>query len=180
MLVIINKIILFLLLALFGYSFYHLIITNDFYPYILIIIGTILSIGVYFSLVTMKVINSKTYLLLTILALLNLFLLFSDYHYPSVLEATWNYSIAFLFIVLLTSLLFKLKEIEGKFSVFTFWITVLSGILIVVALLFKISLSYYYSALCFTFATNSIALLLLFGSQFKRPKKSNTASQSLK
>lgn len=180
MLVKINKGILFLLFALFGFSSYHLIISNEFYPYILLIVGTILSIGVYFCLATMPINKSKYYLPLSILAFLNLALLFSDYHYPQVLNATWNYSFTFLFLVLFSSLMFRLKEIDGKFSTFTYWITLFSGILIGVALLFKISSAFYYSILFYVFLTNSIVLILLFGSQFKRPKKSNTASQSLK
>lgn len=178
MLVKINKGILFLLFALFGFGSYQLIVSNEFYPYILIIVGTILSIGVYFCLVAMPINKSKYYLPLSILAFLNLILLFSDYHYPQVLDATWNYSFTFLFIVLLSSLMFRLKQIEGKFSSFAFWITLLSGILIGAALLFKISSAFYYSILFYTFTTNSIAVILLFGSLFKRPKKSNTASQS--
>lgn len=175
MLVNINKGILFLLIALFGFSSYHLIISNEFYPYILIIVGTVLSIGVYFCLATMPIKETKLYLPISILAFLNLVLLFSDYHYPQVLDATWNYSFTFLFFVLLSSLMFRLKEIEGKFSTFTYWITLLSGILIGAALLFKISSAFYYSVLFYTFTTNSIAVILLFGSQFKKQKKSNTS-----
>lgn len=167
-----NKGILFLLIALFGFGLYRLVVLNEFYPYSLLLIGTLLSIGVYFCLITIPKIPSKPYAILTIFALLNLGLLFSDYFYPQLLRSTWNYSFSLFFLVLVIALLNSLKKIKGKLSTFTFWSTLFSGLLIGTALLFKVSSTFYYSLVFYSFLVSTISNLLLFGSQFKKVKKS--------
>lgn len=175
MLLKINKGILFLLIALFGFGLYRFFVLNEFYPYSLLLVGNLLSIGVYFCLISIPTTQAKVYTLLSILAILNLGLLFSDYFFPQVLRATWNYSFTLLFLVIVITLLNSLKKIKGKLSTFTFWATLLSGILIGTALLFKVSSTFYYTLVFYSFLVSSVAILLLFGSQFKKVKKEKTS-----
>lgn len=166
----VNRGILYLLIALFSFGLFRLIVFNEIYPYALLLIGTLLSLGIYYALIKMSSIRSKSYLFLSVLAFINLILLFSDYFFPELLRSTWNYSFALLFLMLFTVLLLSIKTFNGKLARYTYWITSASGIMIGLALILKISTPFYFSIIFYSFLISSILILVLFGSKFKKVK----------
>lgn len=163
-----NKIFLFALLALFGFSIYRLFFIDEFYPYAFVLFATLLSIGIYFSLLNTKNTKNNLYIILSFLGLLNCVLLVSDYFYPEQLRSTWNYSLAVLFLLLFLALISRIKQIKGLFATIVLVISILSGLLIEIALLFKISNQTFYQSIVYSLIATSIAIIVLFATNFKR------------
>jgi hypothetical protein len=92
----------------------------------------------------------------------------ASYYYPDLLKNTWNYSIMFTLFVDFTALLFRIQQLKGKLSIFTFWATVIVGLFVETALVFKISLPLVYSILTTSLLVCSGLILSLFASQFSR------------
>jgi hypothetical protein len=63
-----------------------------------------------------------------------------------------------------------LKKHSGSFAKFVFYLILVAGILIEIALIFKISTANFYTALYYLLFTASASTLLLFGMEIKRNK----------
>lgn len=159
-----------MLVVLFFYSCFRLFVFNEFYPHSLLLIGTLLAIGCYIGLSTIKKMKPGLYMFLSCLGLFNLFLLLADYYYPEILRSTWNISFAFLFLLLFASLLFNVYKLESIFSKITFWICVATGFLIETGLLLKISLNWYYSVVSYILLIATILLFILYILHFRKLK----------
>lgn len=163
--------ILITLIVFFLYGLFQLLVNDEIYPFGLILIFCLVSISGYFALFQLRKIQRNLYLAFTLLCFVNSVVLFADYFYPSLLIYGWNYSFMLTFILILSALLVKVKKIDGKLSKFTFWITVISGLLILIGLLFKLSSPFLHSIVKMSFGISSISLLILFGLQFKKKVK---------
>jgi hypothetical protein len=166
----VNKVIVFILVALLVFCAYKLVVPNEIQPYALLGFAAFLSFGIYFGLVTSKSIPENYYTVFSILAFLNILVLLADYFYPEFLKTTWNYSFALLFLLLFSTLLFKLKNHSGKLAKFVFYSLLVTAILIEIALIFKISTAIFYTGLYYLLILASATTLLLFGKEIKRNK----------
>ena len=159
------------LISLFGlliFSSYRFFIQNIFYPHGLLLFFVLLCITMYFSIYQLRNITRRYYVAISIFALLNSILMIASYYYPDLLKNTWNYSIMFTLFVDFTALLFRIQQLKGKLSIFTFWATVIVGLFVETALVFKISLPLVYSILTTSLLVCSGLILSLFASQFSR------------
>lgn len=166
----VNKIIVFILAAILLFCAYKLVVPNEIQPYAILGFAAFLSFGIYFGLVTSSSIPKKYYTAFSVLAFLNILVLLADYFYPEFLKTTWNYSFALLFLLLFSSLLFKLKKHSGRLAKFVFYLILVTGILIVITLIFKISTANFHTALYYLLLAASASTLLLFGLEIKRNK----------
>lgn len=166
----VNKIIVFILAAILLFCAYKLVVPNEIQPYAILGFAAFLSFGIYFGLVTSSSIPKKYYTAFSVLAFLNILVLLADYFYPEFLKTTWNYSFALLFLLLFSSLLFKLKKHSGRLAKFVFYLILVAGILIVITLVFKISTANFHTALYYLLLAASASTLLLFGLEIKRNK----------
>ena len=166
----VNKVIVFILVAILGFCAYKLVIPNEIHPYALIGFAAFLSFGIYFGLVTSTSIPKKYFIVFSVLAFLNILVLIADYYYPEFLKKTWNYSFALLFLLLFSTLLFKLKHQSGRLAKFVFYVTLVTGILIEIALIFKLSTTIFYTSLFYLLILASASTLLLFGKEFVKNK----------
>lgn len=166
----VNKVIVFILAAILVFCAYKLVVPNEIQPYAILGFAAFLSFGIYFGLVTSSSIPKKYYTAFSVLAFLNILVLVADYFYPEFLKTTWNYSFALLFLLLFSTLLFKLKKHSGSFAKFVFYLILVAGILIEVALIFKISTANFYTGLYYLLILVSASTLLLFGLEIKRNK----------
>jgi hypothetical protein len=166
----VNKVIVFILAAILVFCAYKLVVPNEIQPYALLGFAAFLSFGIYFGLVTSSSIPKKYYTAFSVLAFLNILILLADYFYPEFLKTTWNYSFALLFLLLFSTLLFKLKKHSGSFAKFVFYLILVAGILIVITLVFKISTANFHTALYYLLLAASASTLLLFGLEIKRNK----------
>lgn len=155
------------LLGFFLFGLYKLFVSNSLYPYALLVIFTLLSIAMYFSLSRLTKTDTVTYKVLSILSLFNSILLFADYLFPNLLKLTWNYSFCLVVFMLFYAVLDQLTKAKGKFNQFTYWTTVLTGILIEITLLFKISEEMYHSIVLFAFFINTLMIIISFLMQVK-------------
>ncbi len=162
-----NKVIVFILVAILVFCAYKLVVPNEIQPYALLGFAAFLSFGIYFGLVTSSSIPKKYYTAFSVLAFLNILILLADYFYPEFLKTTWNFSFALLFLLLLSTLLFKLKNHTGRLAKFVFYLILVAGILIEIALIFKISTANFYTALSYLLLAASASTLLLFGKEIK-------------
>lgn len=162
----INSWILIALTVFFGFCLYKLIISNQLYPFALLLFFTLLSIGMYFSINLLKKINPKIYLAISLFSFINCIILFADYIYPEILKSTWNYSLSLVFFIILYALLVHIKKTKGKLSLITYWITLFSGILIELILLMKTSNSFIHSLVFYLFLISSILILTLSSMRF--------------
>jgi hypothetical protein len=166
----VNKVILFILVAILVFCAYKLVVPNEIQPYALLGFAAFLSFGIYFGLVTSKSIPENYYTVFSILAFFNILVLLADYFYPEFLKTTWNYSFALLFLLLFSTLLFKLKNHSGKLAKFVFYLLLVTAILIEIALIFKISTAIFYAGLYYLLIIASATTLLLFGKEINRNK----------
>ena len=166
----VNKVIVFILAAILLFCAYKLVVPNEIQPYAILGFAVFLSFGIYFGLVTSSSIPKKYYTAFSVLAFLNILVLVADYFYPEFLKTTWNYSFALLFLLLFSTLLFKLKKHSGSFAKFVFYLILVAGILIEIALIFKISTANFYTGLYYLLILVSASTLLLFGLEIKRNK----------
>ncbi|MEY3425145.1 MAG: hypothetical protein RL265_326 [Bacteroidota bacterium] len=166
----VNKVIVFILAAILLFCAYKLVVPNEIQPYAILGFAAFLSFGIYFGLVTSSSIPKKYYTAFSVLAFLNILVLVADYFYPEFLKTTWNYSFALLFLLLFSTLLFKLKKHSGSFAKFVFYLILVAGILIEIALIFKISTANFYTGLYYLLILVSASTLLLFGLEIKRNK----------
>jgi hypothetical protein len=166
----VNKVILVVLMAILGFCAYKLVVPNEIHPYALLGFAAFLSFGIYFGLVSSTSIPKKYYTAFSVLALLNILILLADYFYPEFLKKTWNYSFALLFLLLFSTLLFKLKHQSGRLAKFVFYVTLVTGILIEIALIFKLSTTIFYTSLFYLLILASASTLLLFGKEFVKNK----------
>jgi len=166
-----NSWILIGLVGFFLFGLYRLFVNNSLYPYALLVFFTLLSIAMYFSLNRISQANTLTYRVFSVLSLFNSILLFADYLFPEVLKLTWNYSFAIVFVLLFYAVLDQLTKMKGKFSKFTFWLTVFTGTLIEFTLLFKLSGDQFHSIVLFTFFFNTLMIVITFISQLKKNRQ---------
>lgn len=166
----VNKVIVFILAAILVFCAYKLVVPNEIQPYAILGFAAFLSFGIYFGLVTSSSIPKKYYTAFSVLAFLNILVLVADYFYPEFLKTTWNYSFALLFLLLFSTLLFKLKKHSGSFAKFVFYLILVAGILIEIALIFKVSTANFYTGLYYLLILVSASTLLLFGLEIKRNK----------
>lgn len=166
----VNKVIVFILAAILVFCAYKLVVPNEIQPYAILGFAAFLSFGIYFGLVTSSSIPKKYYTAFSVLAFLNILVLVADYFYPEFLKTTWNYSFALLFLLLFSTLLFKLKKHSGSFAKFVFYLILVAGILIEIALIFKISTANFYTGLYYLLILVSASTLLLLGMEIKRNK----------
>lgn len=166
----VNKVIVFILAAILVFCAYKLVVPNEIQPYAILGFAAFLSFGIYFGLVTNSSIPKKYYTAFSVLAFLNILVLVADYFYPEFLKTTWNYSFALLFLLLFSTLLFKLKKHSGSFAKFVFYLILVAGILIEIALIFKVSTANFYTGLYYLLILVSASTLLLFGLEIKRNK----------
>ena len=104
------------------------------------------------------------------LLFLNLLVLLADFFYPEFLKTTWNYSFALLFLLLFSTLLFKIKAYDGRLAKLSFYLLLATGILIEIALIFKISTANFYTGLYYSLVMASASALMVFGKEIKRNK----------
>lgn len=166
----VNKVIVFILVAILGFCAYKLVIPNEIHPYALIGFAAFLSFGIYFGLVTSTSIPKKYFIVFSVLAFLNILVLIADYYYPEFLKKTWNYSFALLFLMLFSNLLFKLKNHVGRLAKFVFYLLLVTGILIEIALIFKISTPSFYSGLYYLLILAISSTLFLFAKEMTKNK----------
>lgn len=166
----VNKVIVFILAAILVFCAYKLVVPNEIQPYAILGFAAFLSFGIYFGLVTSSSIPKKYYTAFSVLAFLNILVLVADYFYPEFLKTTWNYSFALLFLLLFSTLLFKLKKHSGSFAKFVFYLILVAGILIEIALIFKVSTANFYTGLYYLLILVSASTLLLLGMEIKRNK----------
>jgi hypothetical protein len=166
----VNKVIVFILAAILLFCAYKLVVPNEIQPYTILGFAAFLSFGIYFGLVTSSSIPKKYYTAFSVLAFLNILVLVADYFYPEFLKTTWNYSFTLLFLLLFSTLLFKLKKHSGSFAKFVFYLILVAGILIEIALIFKISTANFYTGLYYLLILVSASTLLLLGMEIKRNK----------
>jgi hypothetical protein len=166
----VNKVIVFILAAILLFCAYKLVVPNEIQPYAILGFAAFLSFGIYFGLVTSSSIPKKYYTAFSVLAFLNILVLVADYFYPEFLKTTWNYSFALLFLLLFSTLLFKLKNHTGRLAKFVFYLILVAGILIEITLIFKISTANFHTALYYLLLAASASTLLLFGMEIKRNK----------
>lgn len=166
----VNKVIVFILAAILLFCAYKLVVPNEIQPYAILGFAAFLSFGIYFGLVTSSSIPKKYYTAFSVLAFLNILVLVADYFYPEFLKTTWNYSFALLFLLLFSTLLFKLKKHSGSFAKFVFYLILVAGILIEIALIFKVSTANFYTGLYYLLILVSASTLLLLGMEIKRNK----------
>lgn len=166
----VNKVIVFILAAILVFCAYKLVVPNEIQPYAILGFAAFLSFGIYFGLVTSSSIPKKYYNAFSVLAFLNILVLVADYFYPEFLKTTWNYSFALLFLLLFSTLLFKLKNHTGRLAKFVFYLILVAGILIEITLIFKISTANFHTALYYLLLAASASTLLLFGMEIKRNK----------
>lgn len=163
--------ILITLIVFFFYGLFQLLFNEKIYPFGLILFFSLVSITGYFALYHLRTIQGNVYLAFSILSFINSVILFADYFYPSLLIHGWNYSFMLTFILIISALIVRIQKIDGKLSTLTFWITCISGILILVGLLFKLSSPFLHSIVKFSFGISSVFILILFGLQFKKKTK---------
>lgn len=166
----VNKVIVFILVAILLFCAYKLIVPNEIYPYALLGFAAFLSFGIYFGLVSSTSIPTKYYTSFSVLAFLNLLVLLADFFYPEFLKTTWNYSFALLFLLLFSTLLFKIKAYDGRLAKLSFYLLLATGILIEIALIFKISTANFYTGLYYSLVMASASALMVFGKEIKRNK----------
>lgn len=166
----VNKVIVFILAAILVFCAYKLVVPNEIQPYALLGFAAFLSFGIYFGLVTSSSLPKKYYTTFSVLAFLNILVLVADYFYPEFLKTTWNYSFALLFLLLFSTLLFKLKNHTGRLAKLVFYLILVAGILIEITLIFKISTANFHTALYYLLLAASASTLLLFGMEIKRNK----------
>jgi len=166
----VNKVMVFILAAILVFCAYKLVVPNEIQPYALLGFAAFLSFGIYFGLVSSTSIPKKYYTAFSFLAFLNIFVLLADYFYPEFLKTTWNYSFALLFLLLFSTLLFKIKASNGRLAKLIFYLLLAAGVLIQIALIFKISTANFYTGLYYLLIFASASTLLLFGKEIKRTK----------
>ncbi|MFN5844535.1 MAG: hypothetical protein ACK46O_02375, partial [Flavobacteriia bacterium] len=99
----INNSILITLIGSFLYSAYKLLINNEIFPYGILLFFTLICIGMYLSLLMLRKISAKFYLLLSIVSIINSTALLLYYYYPHILRNTWNYSFATALLIIFAS-----------------------------------------------------------------------------
>jgi hypothetical protein len=154
--------------TLFCYSCYVLVIKDEFYPSILLLFYSFLCIASYLSLHGIKSQHTKTYILFSIINLVNIAVLLADYFYLDLLKNTWNYSFALVFLQVLIGFILRIKTFKGTISTITFWSSIISTCLIEAMLLFKLSNDFFHSIIIYSFLATTILILVLFGSKLKR------------
>lgn len=163
----VNKAIVFILAAILAFCAYKLVVPNEIQPYALLGFAAFLSFGIYFGLVSKTSIPKKYYTAFSVLAFLNILVLLADFFYPEFLKTTWNYSFALLFLLLFSTLLFKIKAFNGRLAKIAFYLLMTTGILIETALVFKISTANFYTGLYYLLIVASASTLFLFGKEIK-------------
>jgi hypothetical protein len=150
-------------LAVLIYSFYKLFISGIIYPYSLLFLASIIALGMFFSLNRIKHKHKKIHLVFTVLGILNCGLLLLDYTHSDLLKNTWNISIALFFAIIIYSLLDRVHAKSNLIAKITYFVTLITGIVVVISLLGKLSSPIIFSTAIYLFGiTTLLNLLLIF------------------
>lgn len=156
----INLSLLILFLGSFLYSVYQLVIQDSFYPFSLIAAGSLLSLTSSLSVVLLKRPKQQILAAYTFLGILNAGLLIGDYFSPSLLENTWNFSFAIVFLILFALFLNILDHTHRPLARISWWIVLLTGVLLETVLIFELSSPFIHSFVALLLAISTVLILI--------------------
>ncbi|MFN5879327.1 MAG: hypothetical protein ACK44B_10690 [Flavobacteriales bacterium] len=164
----INNSILITLIGSFLYSAYKLLINNEIFPYGILLFFTLICIGMYLSLLMLRKISAKFYLLLSIVSIINSTALLLYYYYPHILRNTWNYSFATALLIIFASFIVQLRTLNNNLAKVTLAATVISLGMLETILIGKITDTTIHSLAFWSFVAVSLLMVTTFASQLKR------------
>ena len=164
----INNSILVALIASFLYSAYKLLISNEMFPYGVLLFFTLICIGMYLSLLMLRKLSKRLYLLVSIVSLINSSALLLYYFYPDLLRNTWNFSFATALLIIFTAFIFQLKAIKSTLAKITLAVTVISLAMLETILIGKITDAFIHSVAFWSFTAVSLLMVITFASQLRR------------
>jgi hypothetical protein len=164
----VNNSILAALIISFLFSAYKLLISNEMFPFGILLFFTLICIGMYLSLLMLKKLSQRLYLMVSIVSLINSSALLLYYFYPELLKNTWNYSFGTALLIIFTAFIFQLKAMKSKLAKVTLALTVVSLGMLETILIGKITDAYIHSVAFWSFAAVSLLMVITFASQLKR------------
>lgn len=166
-----HKINIGFLFSLVGFLFfclYKLFVSEEIYPYTILLFISILSIGIYFPIYLLRYVERRVYNILSFFGLFNIIILFLDYFFPILLRNTWNFSFAFILFFIFYGLITLIKKMETIITTLTYWSTVITGFLISSALVLKLTSTIFYSIATYSFLISGILILSTFVLFYKK------------
>jgi hypothetical protein len=163
----INLTFLWIFISLLIFSAYKLIFSASIYPYSLLMIGTLLAIGMFLSLYRIKKRHSSIYTLFSVIGMLNCGLICIDYFSADLLKSTWNISFAIFFLLIFYGFVDRLKSFENVLALPTLFLFYITGMLILITLLFKLELTFVHQSITYLFAACTLAYSLSSGLNLK-------------
>lgn len=164
MLRIINATILILTSAVLLFGLYKVIISTEFFPYLLIDFFLLLVAIMYFALFSArKELSSSHYTILSAISGFGLISLIISYFQPEYLKMSWNFSFSLVFLVIFWSLTSITKQDRNLLEKISKYLILLSGTFIIVLLLFKISNHSMHLVAVYGLLISTISLLVALG-----------------
>ena len=164
----VNNSILVALVLSFLYSAYKLLISNEMFPFGILLFFTMICVGMYLSMLMLRKLSQRLYLLVSIVSLINSFALLLYYFYPELLRNTWNYSFGTALLIIFTAFIFQLKTIKSNLSKITLALTIISLGMLETILIAKITDAFIHTLAFWSFTAVSLMIVITFASRLKR------------
>lgn len=160
----INASILIVTTACLLFGLYKVLISTEFFPYLLIDFFLFLIVIMYFSLFSArKELSLLHYRILSVLSIIGLISFVISYFQPDYLKSSWNFSFALVFIVIFWSLQSLTKKGRNILERMAKYLIVISGAYISVLLLFKVSSHALHLGAIYGLLLSTITLLVSLG-----------------